>query len=144
MLTRLLEATSMLRIVFSSALILTLISCPLRCSVGLHVFNLLGNGTADGSATDGCASCCSRPDSQPSTPADESHSDSGCFCVCGGAILLNHSNLQWTVEQTDLQHALSNKNLPTENHCPALTPQCDKPLEDDGRAIQTRLMSFLC
>ena len=134
----------MLRLVFSSALILTLISCPLRCSVGLHVFNLLGHGTADQSVTDACASCCSRPDSQPTTPADESHSDSGCFCVCGGAILLNHSNLQWTVEQTDLHPAVSDRNFPVQEYCQALTSQCEKPLEADGRALQTRLMAFLC
>ena len=134
----------MLRLVFSSALILTLISCPLRCSVGLHVFNLLDHGTADQSVTDNCASCCSKPDSESSNPSEGSHSDSGCFCVCGGAILLNHSNLQWTVEQTDLYPTLSNRNLPVEEHCQALTSQCDKPLEADGRALQTRLMSFLC
>ena len=134
----------MLRLVFSSTLILALISCPLRCSVGLHVFKLLDRGTASQSASTICASCCSKSDSQPATPVDESHSDSVCVCVCGGAILLNHSNLQWMAQHTDLHSLPRERNLLVGEYNPAVMPQCEKPLEADGRALQTRLMSFLC
>ncbi len=134
----------MLRLVFSSTLILALISCPLRCSVGLHVFKLLDRSTAIQSASAVCASCCSNPDSQPTTPIDESHSDSGCFCVCGGAILLSHSDLQWTPQYTDFYYLFSDRNLDIGEHNQPVMPQCALPLETDGRTLQTRLMSFLC
>lgn len=134
----------MLRLVFSSTLTLILISCPLRCSVGLHVFKLLDRSTTIPSASTVCASCCSKSDSQPATPIDESHSDSGCFCVCGGAILLNHSNLQWTPQYTDFYYLSSDRNLDVGEHNQAVIPQCDTSLETDGRTLQTRLMSFLC
>jgi|GEM_PF-2744765 len=134
----------MLRLIFSSALILALISCPYRCSVGLHLFKLLDRGTTNQSVGQICASCCSKPDSQRSAPVDESHSDSGCSCLCGGAILPNHSSLQGTTQPANAYDLPSVRNLLLGEYNLVATPQCDKPLETDGRALQTRLMSFLC
>lgn len=130
----------MLRLLLPSALILTLISCPVRCSAGLQLFSVLGIPAV----AKGCPSCCSNPESQPSESSDNSHSDSGCCCVCGGAIISVEPGVELVDQPVGLSCILDDMHGTIQTGSMHLPSHDFRPTESSGRAIRTALMSFLC
>lgn len=134
----------MIRLTLYCALILTLISCPLRCFGGLQLFSVLGIQMSDQSVAEGCPACCSKPESQPAKSSENSPSDCGCSCLCGGAILLVDCSVEQMAPQAALHGILNDVAGPAQECCSDLRSQRFAPLEPDGRALRTRLMSFVC
>lgn len=134
----------MIRLSIHCALILTLISCPLRCLGGLQLFSVLGIQISDQSAAEGCPACCSKPESQPAKSSENSHSDSGCSCLCGGAILGVDCSVEQMAPQVDMNRVLNDTTNSTHVDGHHLPSQCFRPAESGGRAVRTLLMSFLC
>jgi len=134
----------MLRLLLNSALILTLISCPLRCTAGLQLFSVLNIQSSDSPAAKACPSCCSRSESQPSESSDSSSSDSNCCCVCSGAIILVEPGTKLVFEQVGLSCILDDMHETIQVGSSHLSSHHFKPAESSGRVVRTLLMSFLC
>ena len=134
----------MLRLLLNSALILTLLSCPLRCTAGLQLFSVLNIQSSDSPAMNACPSCCSRSESQPAESSDNSSSDSNCCCVCSGAIILVEPGTKLMFEQVGLFCILDDIHETIQVGSSHLSAHYFKPAESSGRVVRTLLMSFLC
>ena len=134
----------MFRLLLHCTLILTLISCPLRCLAGLPLLNAMGIQLSDQAVNEGCPACCSKPKSQPLESSENSHSEGGCSCLCEGAILLVDFSVDQMAPQVDVNGVLNDTTGSTLLNCNQFSSQRIRPAKYCGRTVRTLLMSFLC
>ena len=132
----------MFRLLLHCTLILTLISCPLRCLAGLPLLNALGIQLSGQSVNEGCPPCCSK--SEPLKSSENSHSEGSCSCLCEGAILAVDFTIDQMAPQVDVNGVLNGTTGSILMNCNPLPSQRIRPAESGGRTVRTLLMSFLC
>jgi hypothetical protein len=127
-----------------TVLIVTMFSCPLRCTMGPSGSLPQDGNTGQQVSTTGCSCCASTPGSKAPQSSEGSHSDGACFCLCAGAILVLGAGIELQSEQVELNHVVSEITEPASLPARSLFKHEGKPAHSSGRAIRIYLMSLSC